>query len=246
MTTRLPVMFALAFGTGGLTAPARLTAADPVAPARPAAEPCPHAPRYYMLLFGGQSVPFRARTAHTWATWVKATPMVNGAVALDVLTISWLPADHGGEVQPLRLRSSVGRNWTLDETLAIMARNHARVSVWGPYETDAERFERAVEQARLLESGAVRFRTLDSFARRRDVAHCVHAVTFADPVAQKYVQPVLRVGEPGTSRLADKYLRGGAFPGYPERHDWLLAALGLDRAGVIRREPGERIPREWW
>lgn len=227
----LPAVLALAFGLGG----------DPVAPS--AAAGCdPAGSRYYMLLFGGQSVPFEARTAHTWATWVKATPVVSGAVALEVVTISWLPADL--EVRPLVLRKKVGRNWTLEETLAIMARHHSQVSVWGPYETDAGRYEAAVAQARRLESGAVRFRSLDSFTRRRDVVHCVHAITFADPVVQKYFQPVLRVGEPGTSRLADKYLRGGAFPRYPQTHDWLLAALGLDQAGLIRREPGERIPRE--
>lgn len=232
----LPLTLAVAMsGLGGLTAPAR--------PAEACPEPA--GSRYYMLLFGGQSVPFQARTGHTWATWVKATPVASGAVALEVVTISWLPASTGGEVQPLRLRASVGRNWTLPETLAIMARNNARVSVWGPYETDAGRYEAAVAQARLLESGAVRFRSLDSFTRRRDVVHCAHAITFADPVVQKYFQPVLRVGEPGTSRLADKYLRGGAFPGYPRTHDWLLPALGLDQAGLVRREPGERIPRQW-
>ena len=30
------------------------------------------APRYFFVLFGGQSVPFKPRTAHTWATYVKA------------------------------------------------------------------------------------------------------------------------------------------------------------------------------
>ncbi|MBX9624074.1 MAG: hypothetical protein K2X82_09720 [Gemmataceae bacterium] len=203
----------------------------------------PPGTRYYMLLFGGQSVPFQARTAHTWATWVKATPMVTGAVALEVVTISWLPADL--EVRPLLLRKKVGKNRPLDETLAIMARNHSRVSVWGPYETDAGRYGRAVAQARLLESGAVGHRTLDSLTRRPAVQHCVHAITYADPFVRKYVQPVLRVGEPGTSRLAAKYLRGGAFPGYPVTHDWLLTALGLDHAGLVRRQPGERVPPEW-
>ncbi|MBX9581702.1 MAG: hypothetical protein K2X87_15475 [Gemmataceae bacterium] len=235
------LLAAVALGLGGLTTPARLAAADPDGVGPPSCDP--PGTRYYLMMFGGQSVPFVPRMAHTWATWVKATPMANGAVALDVVTISWLPADL--EVNPGRLRAKVGRNRTLDETLAIMAGYHARVSVWGPYETDADRFDRAAEQARLLESGAVRFRTFDSLTRRRDVSHCAHAVTYADPVARKYVQPVLRVGEPGTSRLAGRYLRNGAFPGYPDRQDWLLAALGVDRYGVVRREPGERIPREW-
>jgi hypothetical protein len=61
----------------------------------------------------------------------------------------------------------------------------------------------------------------------------------------RYRQPVIRVGEPGTSSLAEKYLRNGAFVGGAQTHDWLIPALGLDRAGVIRRAPGEHIPREW-
>ena len=80
---------------------------------------------------------------------------------------------------------------------------------------------------------------------RYQESHCVHAVTYADPAVSRYRQPVIRVGEPGTSNLAEKYLRNGAFVGGAATHDWLIPALGLDRSGVIRRVPGEHIPREW-
>jgi hypothetical protein len=211
--------------------------------AGPAAASDPPGTRYYFLLFGGQSVPFKPRTAHTWATWVKATPTGAGPVMLDCLTISWLPPD--GRVHPLRLRSGPGHNFTLEETLAIMAGVNSQVSVWGPFEVDTNRYYLACQQAEVLSSGAVRFRTLDSLGRNREVVHCVHAVTFADPAVSRYRQPVLRAGEPGTSTLAEKYLRNGAFVGGAATHDWLIPALGLDRSGVIRREPGERIPRQW-
>ncbi len=199
--------------------------------------------RYYFLLFGGQSSPFVPRTGHTWATWVKATPTGAGPLMLESTTISWLPTD--GRVRPWKLRTEAGRNWSLDETLVIMARVNSRVSMWGPYEVDATRYGLALQQAARLESGAVRFRTLDSLGRNRDVSHCVHAVSYADPAVSRYRQPVLRVGEPGTSKLADKYLRSGALVGGAATHDWLIPALGLDRHPVIQREPGERIPREW-
>ena len=205
----------------------------------PAAEP---APRYYVVLFGGQSIPFQPRTAHTFATFVKATPAADGAMALEQVTISWLPADR--TVEPSRLRASTGKNFTLAETFDIMAKNNARVSMWGPFETDATRYALAAQQANTLESGAVRFRSLDSLGRNRDVQHCVHAVTFADPNLQWLRQPVLRVGEPGTSKLAGRYAESGAFVG-TQTHDWLLPALGLDPQSVVRREPGERIPRQW-
>ena len=53
--------------------------------------PCPPA-RYYLLLFGGQGNILRPRTAHTWATYVRAEPRPDGTVALNPFTISWLPA----------------------------------------------------------------------------------------------------------------------------------------------------------
>jgi hypothetical protein len=208
----------------------------------PPAPPAQPEPRYYFILFGGQSIPFKPNTAHTFATFVKATPTPDGAMAVESQTISWLPAE--GPVQPLRLRSVAGKNWSLEETFAITARNNARVSMWGPFETDATRYNLAVSQAATLESGAVRFRSLDSLGRNRSVVHCVHALTFADPNLQRLRQPVLKVGEPGTSKLAVKYADSGAFAG-PATHDWLIPVLGLDKVGVVRRELGEYVPRQW-
>lgn len=199
-------------------------------------------PRYYFILFGGQSIPFRPRTAHTWATFVKATPAADGTAILEPVTISWLPAE--GPVQPLKARAVAGTNYSLEETFAIAANNGARVSMWGPFETDATRYALAVRQANVLNSGSVRFRSLDSLGRNRSVQHCVHAITFADPNLQRLAQPVIRVGEPGTSKLASRYAASGAFVG-TETHDWLIPALGLDRVGVVRREPGARVPRQW-
>ena len=199
-------------------------------------------PRYYFLLFGGQSVPYRPRTAHTWATFVKATPAADGTTAVEQVTISWLPAH--GPVQPLRLRPVAGKNYSLEETFAIAAGNDARVSMWGPFETDAARYELAAAQAATLNSGAVRFRSVDSFRGSRAVQHCVHAVTYADPNLQRLLQPIpVRYGEPGTSRLAAKYVASGAFVNGPVTHDWLVPALGLDRFAVVRRTPGEHVSR---
>ncbi len=206
------------------------------------AAPAPaEAPRYYFILFGGQSIPYRPRTAHTWATFVKATPTAEGAVAVEQVTISWLPAE--GPVQPLRLRSVPGKNHSLEETFAVAANNSARVSMWGPFETDATRYELAVAQANTLASGAVRFRSIDSLRNNRGVQHCVHAVTYADPNLQHLRQPIpARYGEPGTSKLAAKYVASGSVVG-PVTHDWVLPAIGLDRFAVVRRVPGEHIPR---
>lgn len=205
--------------------------------------PVTGSPRYYFVLFAGQSVPFVPRTAHTWATFVKATPLADGTTLLEPITISWLPGD--GDVKPQKPRAVAGKNHSLEETFAVMAGHRAQVSYWGPFEIDAERYERAAEQLRWLESGGVRYRVFDTFRRKKHVAHCVHAVTYADPVLARHFQPVLRVGEPGTSNLAAKYAKSGAFVGGSTTHDWVAAVLGIDQTGAIQREPGERIRRRW-
>lgn len=210
----------------------------------PTAEPVPlAAPRYFFILYGGQSLPFKPRTAHTWATFVKAAPAADGTMVMETVTISWLP--ETGNVKPYRLRPERGRNFSLDETFAIAVGQGDRVSMWGPFEIHAERYEQAVAQARRLESGVVRYRAIDSFTRRQSVSHCVHAVTYADPVMSRLIQPVLQVGEPGTSRLAKRYDRNGAFLGAPATHDWVIPAIGLDRFPMVRRELGEHIRREF-
>lgn len=199
--------------------------------------------RYFFILYGGQSLPFKPRTAHTWATFVKATPDAAGVIGVESFTISWLPAT--GDVKPWRLRAETGKNFTLEETFVIAAEQKDRVSMWGPFEIDATRYELAVVQAQLLESGAVRYRAIDSFTRNIWIEHCVHAVTYADPILKERIQPVLQVGEPGTSRLAERYLKSGAFIGGAVTHDWVLTATGADQFPVIRRYPGERIRREF-
>jgi hypothetical protein len=212
--------------------------------APPAPPVAPDPSRYYMILFGGQSVPYVPRTAHTWATYAKVTPAATGSLVVESVTISWLPAF--GPVVPTKIRSEPGKNYSLEETFAISAEQNARVSMWGPYETDAERYERALAQARRLESGSVTYRVLDNLGIRRSVQHCVHAVTYADPVMRYRLQPVIQVGEPGTSRLAKRYLRAGAFRDPEVTHDWLIPVLGIDRHPVIHREPGEFITRRLW
>jgi len=210
--------------------------ADPIPPVVPQT-------RYYFILYGGQSRPFKPRTAHTWATFVKATPDAAGVLCMESFTISWLPAT--GEVKPWKCRAETGKNYTLAETFAIAAEQKDRVSMWGPFEIDATRFEMAAAQAAFLESGEVLYRAIDSFTLNHFVQHCVHAVTYADPILKEKIQPVLQVGEPGTSRLAERYLKSGAFIGGAVTHDWVLSATGIDHYPVVRRYPGERIRREW-
>jgi hypothetical protein len=210
-------------------------------PELPAAGPEP-AVRYYLTLFAGQSVPFRARTAHTWATFAKVTTAPDGSSSAEPLTISWLPETT--RVRPHWPIPEVGKNFSLAETFAIMGKNNSQVSMWGPYEISANRYELAVAQAGILESGQIRFRTFDNLGFRRTISHCVHAITHAEPTMQHRVQPVLRVGEPGTSHLAREYQRHGVFLG-TQTHNELIPAIGADQYPVIPRQPGEWVRRKW-
>ncbi len=211
--------------------PADLVPPAAVAPSPPVASGCP---RYYFLLFAGESCPYRLRNGHTWATYVKATPTAGGGTVVEPVTISWLPAD--GDVRPLALKPYAGRAWGLDETIRHYLCMPGRVVLWGPAEIDACRYERAAAMVRRLESGAVGFRSLDSITRRKDVMHCVHAVTYADPVLESRIQPLLRPGSPGTERLSHMYLRAGGLVNPACSHDWLLPALGLDKyPQIVRR-----------
>lgn len=207
----------------------------------PAPAPAPST-RYYITLFAGQSVPFRARTAHTWATFAKVTTGPNGTATVEPVTISWLP-------ETIRVRPSwpvpeVGKNFSHAETLAIMSRYNSQISRWGPYEISANRYELAVAQASFLESGQVRFRVFDNLGFRRTISHCVHAVTHAESTMQHRVQPVLRVGEPGTSHLALEYQRKGVFIG-AQPHNELVPVMEADQYPVIQRQPGEWVRRKW-
>jgi hypothetical protein len=190
-----------------------------------AAQPAADGSRYYVMFFGADAGRFRPARAHTWATYVRATPTADGSVLIEPLTISWLPAD--GTISVLRpFRPEPGRNLTLHQSLQYATGKGAQVAMWGPFETDAQRFHSAARQAGLLEGGAIAYRAVDSFGNRPGMDHCVHAVTGADPALAGRRQPMGRIGRRGTANLVGQYARVGAFDP-TVRHDWLVPALGI-------------------
>jgi hypothetical protein len=201
-----------------------LFAAATLAPTA-AAQPIPVGPRYYVMFFGADAGRFRPTRAHTWATYVRATPTADGSIFVEPVTISWLPAD--GSINALRpFRPEPGVNLSLHQSLQHAADDRAGVAMWGPYETDVLRYQLAVHQAGRLQSGAISYRAVDSFGNRPGTDHCVHAVTGADPVLAGRRQPVGRIGRRGTAELVGQYAAAGAFDP-TVRHEWLLPALGL-------------------
>ena len=72
---------------------------------------------------------------------------------------------------------SVGRNFTLGETLKLALNNKNAVGMWGPYEVRKEAFDLGVKRKRLLDGGTIRYRADDRLYRKDRVAiNCFHAM----------------------------------------------------------------------
>ncbi|MFO0851574.1 MAG: hypothetical protein U0871_23890 [Gemmataceae bacterium] len=217
---------------GLLVALALAASADP---------PAPTADRYYLLLFGGQAVQFRPQTAHTWATFVRTAVTPAGEVVAERFTISWLPCQM--PVKPLKLRPEPGRNYGLHETLDLMTTGRQELALWGPWEIRPEWYAQAVRYKGVLDSGQVKYQTLDRGDRRPDINHCVHAITMTDPVLHETSKPIAFYGELITRRLANAMDKTGLLADPCVTHDWLLDALDVARYPFKRRTLDEPVLR---
>jgi hypothetical protein len=197
--------------------------------------------RYYITLFGAQSVPFRVRYTHTWATYVRTVITPAGEFPAAINTVSWMPATLS--IRPLAIRPEQGVNLNLAETFAWVASFDGRVSCWGPYEIDAERYGRLVARKEQLETENFQYRAIGALTRRGDVSNCGQSFARSAPqVGRRYVQPTPNPGENGTSRLAVRFERLDAFIGGAVTHDWILPVIGANQYPFTRRQPGERVP----
>lgn len=187
--------------------------------------------RYYILWFGSDLNGWRRPTkTHCWATWVKATP----GQPVESKTISWYPADL--KVNYFRpFQKEIGRNLGLDETIRHVQGQGERVTLFGPCETDASRWELACRQAERLESGRVRYQGADIQIRRdAHTSHCLHALSDADPVLAGMRQNAIEIGTEATRKLFYQQIAAGAVVRPEVTHDWIIPALGLDRYNLLR------------
>jgi hypothetical protein len=204
------------------------------APAAPAAE------RYYMLIYGTQTVPPWPRYSHTWATFVRTVATPSGEMVASVDTVSWLPETK--IVRPQALRPEPGKNLTLEETVELVQSNNGRISAWGPYEIDSYRYVRFIARKEELESGKLLYRAIGGLTRNSNVTNCGQSFAHSSPIVGRRWQPTPKPGEDGTSHLALRYLRVGALLNNGAEHPWLLKSIGADYFPVTYRKPGERVP----
>lgn len=106
-------------------------------------------------------------------------------------TISWLPHDfptnpHFSVFEGFcsflfpRMNTcplSIGRVYTLDETIKFAANVKNAVCMWGPYEIARGGFDIVVKRQRLLNEGNIRYRADDRVYRKEKIAvNCFHAM----------------------------------------------------------------------
>jgi hypothetical protein len=187
---------------------------------------------YFLLMFGSQRTPNDPDFAHTFATFVHATWQGPAPVSpcLEVCTISWLPRNL--EIRTLALLPEVGQNFDLHTTLRYVLDGDQRVSLWGPYQIDRNLFLGAQAQARLLESGRVRYKAFDAGFSSDRVSNCIHAVSSITEGHR------LQVLSHSWGETASFFVLEEMAPWVLDRnqtHPWVGSALGLYRYPIIYR-----------
>jgi hypothetical protein len=187
---------------------------------------------YFLLMFGSQRTPNDPDFAHTFATFVHATWQGPSPVSpwLEVCTISWLPRNL--QIRTVALLPEIGGNFDLHTTLRYVLDSDERVSLWGPYQIDRNLFLQAQAQVRLLESGQVRYKAVDSGFSSDRVSNCIHAVSSISEGHR------LHVLSPSWGETASFFVLEEMAPWVLDRnpkHQWVGSALGIDRYPVIYR-----------
>jgi hypothetical protein len=197
----------------------------------PAAAPADEA--FFLIVFGSQRKPFHLNCTHSSAAFIKATGQGPdlGRYHLDVRMISWLPASL--EVHCLHLRPEPGVNLDLHGTLCLAQAHGETVTGWGPFRIQEELYDRAVRQIAHLESGAVRYKAIDTGFPTEQTSNCIHALSDLNGHGR------LRLASPAWGHFASSVIAQRFRPYivddgmiYPE----VAATLGLDAYGVECRD----------
>jgi hypothetical protein len=188
---------------------------------------------YYVCVFGSQCVSVDPDGAHSFAVFVRATwdCRAPGSCRLEAHSISWLSARMCSRA--LTLLPECGHNFDFHTTLRYVLENDERVSVWGPYRIHPDLYCRALDQIRLLESGQVKYKSIDTGHPSDRVCNCIHALS---SVVDGHRVCVLSPswGETASYNVTKRYgpwiLDGG------RTHDWVAYALRLNCYPIVYRD----------
>jgi hypothetical protein len=191
---------------------------------------------FYMIVFGSQSAPKRARWTHSWVTLVRVRQQPSQDCAIDAFTISWLPATL--DIHPLSFHVETGINVDLHETIEYVLGNKEEVSQWGPYECRPRLYYRSKVQKEFLESGAVGYQCIDDIgeaARKGSGCDCIHAFSDQDPLFSRSRYPLRRFGNSASEFIVKEMWRRGLLIQPEQTHDWLNCTLGLGQYPITHR-----------
>jgi hypothetical protein len=212
------------------------TPADDISPREAAAITAPPDERFYVIVFGSQSTPKRAKYTHSWAAVVKVTGDKPETRKIEEHTISWMPASL--VIRPASLKVEPGTNLPLDFTIQEMRRNGEHIALWGPYEVRPGFFHRFLVQKAFMESGQVGYQCIDSVgeaARHGSGCDCIHAITDMDPLFDRNRYPLTYFGQSASLNIVRQIHTRPVIVGPEADHGWLLSALGLDQDCIERR-----------
>ncbi len=201
--------------------------------------------RYFVMIFGAESVPKRGRFSHTWMTVVKATPKAsyegdydpasgNQIKYYDVLahTISWMPASL--RIRVIKFRPECGVNLDLHTSLRYCMGQCEKLAMYGPYELNPtiaeEVYNKTLKQIAKLKSGRVLYKSLDpdSGPQLGWVVDCIHAVSDLDgPHRRGQYLETQHFGWDGAAVIARSLVNANRVDP-TTRHMWVGEALQLN------------------
>lgn len=186
--------------------------------------------KYFVIVFGSQTVPPDPHYSHSFAVFIKASgPPENTTICYH--TISWLSLD--GHFRLRKLLPQPGRNWELHETIRFALAHDERVSAWGPYEIQPKLYFKAIRQLQKFERWNTKFKAADSGWPTFLASNCIHAISGVSGSDR------LRVASPSWGETASwfvtrRYKR--YFVDSTNKHCWLIPCLGLDRYPIVYRD----------
>jgi hypothetical protein len=193
--------------------------------------------KFYLILFGSQSIPKIARKTHTWGVIVRVHSRGEGQEAeIESHTISWLPASL--KIRIFRFDVEPGVNLGLHETIRFVLKNNERVSEWGPYECRPRLYYRTLIQKEFLDSGQIGYQAVDNVgeaARKGNGCDCIHALTDQDPLYSRSRYPLDRFGDSATEFIVGEIWKRDVLLNPEQTHDWVQEVLGLNQYPIVRR-----------
>lgn len=226
-----------------IVGPGCLSPQIPASPARTMsarqqlADPTNPNERYYIILFASQSTPRVPARSHTWATAVKVTQVPNAEPQIETHTISWLPDSMN--IRWWKFTVEPGSNFSNEFSIEHALETKQRVSAWGPYEIWSGLYDRFLMQKAFLDSDVIGYQCTDMIgesARKGNGCDCFHAISDMDPFFDRGTYPLRYFGDRATLNIVRQIHERPIIIRPTATHDWLFAALGLDRYPIRRRD----------